>query len=252
MINRHLTKINGSEIEYLDQGSGQVILLLHGALASFRFYQDLIDELSKSYRVIAPTMPGMGKSQSIKQPSLAKYSTIALQLLQQLQISQAIFVGHSMGGAIAANCAATAPGSCSNLILVDAAGIPYYNQAWQTVSGWIGGFFEYQKYKRSRSLLDKLLPWDMRHMLPRLITSWQVGRVLANIDLRTVYPKLQMPILILWGGRDNHFPASNAYKIAAYTKTSHTVVLPDYNHNWIGYHTEVAKKLIDDFIHQTN
>ena len=57
---------SGGNIRYVDQGTGDVILLLHGIPASSWLYRKMIDSLSADHRVIAPDMLGFGSSDNPK------------------------------------------------------------------------------------------------------------------------------------------------------------------------------------------
>lgn len=115
---------NGIEVEYLDKGEGEVILLLHG-LGSTKADWDLqIDAFSENYRVIAPDLRGHGNS---SKPELDKEYGIELcaednvLLLQELGISRCAIVGFSMGGAVAFEMVVKNPDLVSKLIIVNTA-----------------------------------------------------------------------------------------------------------------------------------
>lgn len=115
---------NGIELEYLDKGEGETILLLHG-LGSTKADWDLqIDALSKNYRVIAPDLRGHGNSSKPKSRSEYGISLCAednVLLLQKLKINKCIVTGFSMGGAVAFEMVVNHPQLISKLIIVNTA-----------------------------------------------------------------------------------------------------------------------------------
>ena len=56
------------DIDYIDRGSGKVIVLLQGWGTTAAVYESLIGMLDGNFRVIAPDFPGFGKS---TEPSFA-------------------------------------------------------------------------------------------------------------------------------------------------------------------------------------
>ena len=104
---------NGVKISYLDQGKGEVVVLLHGFSGSATEmweklpYTDtqirLLPELAKECRVVAPDLRGHGKSH--KPHDAQKYGVeIAedvIRLLDHLKIKKAHVVGYSMGSTVA-------------------------------------------------------------------------------------------------------------------------------------------------------
>ncbi len=100
---------NGAEIDYIDEGSGQPILLIHGFASSLRVnWVDTgwVRHLAREgYRVIALDNRGHGASQKLYSPDDYR-STImaedARALLDHLSIARAHVMGYSMGAKITA------------------------------------------------------------------------------------------------------------------------------------------------------
>ena len=55
--------VNGLKINYEEKGEGELIVLLHGWGSNIKLFANLIDLLSKKYRVVAMDMPGFGESE---------------------------------------------------------------------------------------------------------------------------------------------------------------------------------------------
>jgi len=91
----------GSSINYLDEGAGNVIVLIHGFAEDASVWQGQTSFLSHNYRVLVPEMPGSG--QSGYNPALTTIDDFAdaiAALLNYESIDQCIVLGHSMGGYI--------------------------------------------------------------------------------------------------------------------------------------------------------
>jgi 2-hydroxy-6-oxonona-2,4-dienedioate hydrolase len=99
-------------------GSGHPVVLLHGGgpgATGWSNYSPNIEALSQHFHVIAPDMPGWGDSDA------ADFSTLdhveaAVQLLDEIGVDKAAFVGNSMGGHTAIRLAAERPERVSHLI----------------------------------------------------------------------------------------------------------------------------------------
>ena len=99
-------KTSTGNIHYLDEGKGEVFVLVHGNPTWSFFYRKLITSLSKKNRVIAIDNLGCGlsqKSQNIKNFSLAQHTNRLTELLEHLKISNANFISHDWGGSITSN-----------------------------------------------------------------------------------------------------------------------------------------------------
>lgn len=114
------------DINLIDEGQGEVIVLLHGWGAKADLYRTVINPLVSNYRVIAPDLPGFGKS---TEPSYAysieDYAGFTASLLEELGIKRAHIIGHSHGGR---TCLELATGDygfeIGKIVLIDSAGIP--------------------------------------------------------------------------------------------------------------------------------
>ncbi len=123
---------NGVRIRYLDQGSGQPIVLIHGYTSNVeRSWMDtgVFANLVKDYRVIALDCRGHGKSDKPRDPRAygGEMGQDVVRLLDFLKIARAHIVGYSMGGNITAQLLTTNPGRFITATLGGASG---RREAW--------------------------------------------------------------------------------------------------------------------------
>lgn len=113
--------IDGSRIHYVDKGSGEPILMIHGLGAQLRHLTySMVDLLAKDYRVIAFDRPGAGNSSRAKgaSASFAAQADLVARFIQKLELERPLLVGHSMGGAIALAIALDHPDLVRGLVLI--------------------------------------------------------------------------------------------------------------------------------------
>lgn len=73
----HFTEIDGLRLHHVEEGSGEVVLLLHGEPSWSFLYRHMIPVLSAAgYRAIAPDLPGFGKSDKPAQRSDFSYERL--------------------------------------------------------------------------------------------------------------------------------------------------------------------------------
>ncbi|WP_051250509.1 alpha/beta fold hydrolase [Paenibacillus harenae] len=108
---RKLRLNNGVELAYYDShaedggaadGIADVVVLLHGYCGSSAYWEPILDELEPSVRIIAPDLRGHGLSSSPGDDTytMELYADDIASMLIQLQIHNAIMLGHSLGGYI--------------------------------------------------------------------------------------------------------------------------------------------------------
>lgn len=105
---------NGVRIRYVDQGSGQPVILIHGFSGNIEtpwVNTGVLSSLASDHRVIALDLRGRGKSDKPRDPKAygSEVGQDVVRLLDHLEISRAHIVGYSMGAAIAAKLLTTNP-----------------------------------------------------------------------------------------------------------------------------------------------
>ncbi|HCF30199.1 MAG TPA: alpha/beta hydrolase, partial [Cyanobacteria bacterium UBA11049] len=120
--------VNGYKLSYLEGGitsNSEPILFIHGWGVSVEPYQEIINVLCQRHKVIAPALPGFGRSDGDRIDwDYDKYANFLLAFLQKLDINKVHLIGHSLGGGINITLAARVPDIVSSIILVDSTGIP--------------------------------------------------------------------------------------------------------------------------------
>lgn len=142
--------ISNYSMHYIDEGAGELILMLHGNPTWSFYYRRLINDLKSEYRVIAPDYIGCGLSDK---PSTNTYSYTLKQrvddltlFLQQLNIQQKItLILHDWGGMIGMLYAMQHPENIKRFIVFNTAAFrlpetksfPFVLQLART---WLGAF----------------------------------------------------------------------------------------------------------------
>jgi pimeloyl-ACP methyl ester carboxylesterase len=110
------------KIRVLSAGEGHPVVFLHGA--GGLFWDPLLDALAAGHRVIAPEHPGAGVSQGLEHvEDLWDLVLYYNELLDQLEITRPSLLGHSFGGMVAAELAATNPERFDKLVLIAPIGL---------------------------------------------------------------------------------------------------------------------------------
>jgi pimeloyl-ACP methyl ester carboxylesterase len=93
------TKYKNEKVAFFDKGKGKVVVLLHGFLGSYKIWEQTINELSKSYRVIAIDLPGHGATECVGYAhSMDLMAKCVKSVLDSLRLKKYVIIGHSMGG----------------------------------------------------------------------------------------------------------------------------------------------------------
>jgi pimeloyl-ACP methyl ester carboxylesterase len=112
--------VNGLKMYYEIHGSGEPVVLLHGAFMTItNNWTGWIDELSKTRKVIAVEMQGHGRTADIDRDiSGANLADDVAALLDYLKIPRADLIGYSMGGGVAMQCAIRHPDKVRKVVVI--------------------------------------------------------------------------------------------------------------------------------------
>src|SRR5690348_15503557 len=112
--------VNGLKMYYEIHGSGEPVVLLHGAFMTITSnWSGWIEELSKTRKVIAVEMQGHGRTADIKRDiSPENLADDVAALLDYLKIPKADILGYSLGGGVAMQCAIRHPEKVRRVVII--------------------------------------------------------------------------------------------------------------------------------------
>lgn len=186
-------KVGPVTVHYEVAGEGPAVVLIHGLSGSGRWWVYNVPVLAQQYRVYNVDVVGFGRSRG--QPLLLHEAGEWLaEWLQVAGITQAHLVGHSMGGYIATEVAASSPEVVRRLVLVDALVLPIGR-------GLASQAFNLVRAVRYMSLgFLPVLVHDALRAGPR--TMWQATREVLGADLSNRLDEVQAQTLVIWGEKD--------------------------------------------------
>jgi 3-oxoadipate enol-lactonase len=113
-----LAPIGRYQLNYLDVGQGEAVVLIHGLAGDHKAWLPQIAALKDRFRVIAFDNRGAGKSTQVDEPvSTEDLADDTLQLMSYLEVDKAHVVGRSMGGAVAQHMALKFPERIISLVI---------------------------------------------------------------------------------------------------------------------------------------
>ena len=120
-VQAEIAKVNGIELHYDVQGSGEPLILLHGFLECSSLWAPVVPELAKRYKVITVDLRGHGRSTNPSNKFSHPQSAEDIRaLMDSLGIKQARAVGFSSGGMTLLRLATKYPERLSKMVVVGA------------------------------------------------------------------------------------------------------------------------------------
>ncbi|HEU5260693.1 MAG TPA: alpha/beta fold hydrolase [Gemmatimonadales bacterium] len=244
---RHV-RVDDTSIRYLDAGAGTPVIFIHGLGASLYTWRENLDAVATAgFRVVAYDNRGFGSSDKPAHGyTNAEYARLLIALMDSLRITDAVLVGHSMGGAIAAETAIRYPERVRGLALIGSAGLGIREPTllrlarWPVVGPVLLGF-------RGRGLVERLL--KSTYADPSKVTDSDVdqyyapvadpayGRALRGVlrqfrldGLTGRLDRIEAPALVLWGEADRWVPLALGRALAAQLARAAFLAVPRAGH----------------------
>jgi 2-hydroxy-6-oxonona-2,4-dienedioate hydrolase len=120
-IEDRLTKVNGRDVRYLENGTGAPVLFLHGSsLGSSAdvFHRNVHAFGAHGLRAIAVDFPGFGKSDPAPETGGGALKAFILRFMDALGLDRAALVGHSSSGNPAVSVALDNPDRVSHVVIL--------------------------------------------------------------------------------------------------------------------------------------
>jgi 3-oxoadipate enol-lactonase len=262
-----MPSINVGDIQlaYTDTGLGQPVVLLHGYPFNRSLWNEQVNALSNSFRVITPDLRGMGESEATQGPAtMNRMAQDVAALLDHLEISRAVVGGLSMGGYVVLAFYKQFPSRVRSLILADTRAQADTEEGKQT---------RFQQAEKARaegmagiadSMLPKLLTPEtvskrpdlvkrIRDMMLKTKPEGAAGALLGMAerdDQTSLLAQISVPTLILVGREDSITPVADSEKMHREIAGSRLVVIENAAHVSNLERTEQFNEEVTRFLQQ--
>lgn len=242
----HTIRAGGHDIVYLDRGSGEPMVLVHGFGGDKDNFTLLARHIPDRYRPVVPDLPGFGESSRHPGDSY----DVRTQTARLLEFADAVglprfhVAGNSMGGHIAARFAMEHPERVLSMMLINAAGV---------TSPHPSEFAEALKRGQNPLLVSTVEDFDRVMALtfvkpppiPSFLKRYFAERAVANRAfndkvfgdlvqrpdrLDGELSRLGAPTLVLWGDTDRIIDVSAAQVFASGIRGAQLAILKDCGH----------------------
>ncbi len=243
-----LVSVNKHVLRVVDTGRGSTVVLVHGLAASIYAWRYTVPILAEAgFRVIAFDNLGFGYSDKpARGYSNADYIALLIGLMDTLGVSDAVLVGHSMGGAIAVEAALAEPRRVTGLVLVDAAGFGVRWPLMLTVARrpLVGAIVDRFRGRAATGRILRQLYADPSRVTDQDIDQYYAplaepgaGRALRGVlseyrfdTLRDRIDSVTAPTLVMWGGEDRLIPPAVGQGVVARLQRGAFVLVPGAGH----------------------
>lgn len=251
-----IIKIDNIDINYIVEGTGAPIILLHGWGGCIDSWYPITEHLKKDFRVYVLDLPGFGKSDRPKEAiGIKDYALLISLFINKLKINNPVVVGHSFGGSVAAVLSAFYPQQVLRLVLTEASGIRIKSIKLAFIQLLAEGgknLFNLPLLKHFHSVGRNILyntllkesdyysAGDLKEILKKIISE----------DIRDLIKKINIPTLLIWGKNDKATPLWQGELLHSLIPNSKLVVIPNCGHFAYLENPESFLEEVEKFIKQ--
>jgi len=256
--------IDGIRIRLAEAGRGPALVLLHGLGATHVNWVHTIPAFADRWRVIAPDLPGHGRSAKPDAPyTIDFYAGVIRSLGRELGLGEAVVAGNSLGGQIAIELALAYPAWTRALVLVaPAGGFGATSAAFSWAIGAVAGprvlrltlpwALDRAVYDPSapeceehRRVLDERLADEDYPSFARAVTRSLLGAIAAR---RQPVRRLTQPTLLVWGRDDRLVALAGSRRLMREVPHARLAVLERCGHIPMLEHPERFNRLVAEFL----
>ncbi len=197
------------KFNYIDQGEGEVLLLLHGLFGALSNWQDVLNHFSKNYRVVIPLMPIF--EMNILKLSVEGLANYIDDFIEYKEFKKVNILGNSLGGHVALVYIKKHQEKVNSLLLTGSSGL--YENAFGA-SYPRKGDKEYLRQRVSltfydpKSTTDELVDevYETIQDKGKLLRILTMAKSAIRHNMRKDLPGFMMPVCLIWGKQDTITP----------------------------------------------
>lgn len=269
---KHLLK-DGTEIFYKDWGTGQPIVFHHGwPLSSDEWDSQMIFFLQQGYRVIAHDRRGHGRSsQTTHGNEMETYASDVAELVQALDLKNAIHIGHSTGGGeVIRYVNKYGKGRVAKAVLISAVtpvmiksdhnpdGVPANifdeirtltaTQRSQYFNDFPPAFYGFNRPGKTiqQGVCDN---WWRQGVMGSILAHYECVKAFSETDFTEDLKNVDVPVLVLHGDDDQVVPYKTTAVLAAkLLKKGKLIIYPGFPHGMPTTEAAIINNDILEFI----
>jgi pimeloyl-ACP methyl ester carboxylesterase len=242
------------DFKYLEQGEGEILLLLHGLFGALSNWESAINHFSRKHRVIIPMLPIYDCP--LKDSNLEGLVRFVDEFVAFKQLSDLTLLGNSLGGHIALIYALKNPEKVKRMVLTGSSGL---------FEDSMGGSFPkrgnyeyirervlytfYDPNSATKELVDEV--FDITNNNQKCLRIINIARSAQRHNLANDLPKLEMPTLLIWGLNDTITPPEVAHEFNRLLPNSTLRFIDKCCHAPMMERPEKFNAYLDQFLEET-
>ena len=236
---------------YVEEGQGEVLLLLHGLFGALSNWDGVINTFSDRYRVIIPLLPIY--EMPIRQASLEGLLAYIEKFVAQKSLQDLTLLGNSLGGHLAILYTFSHPDLVRRLVLTGSSGLFENGMggsfpkrgSYDYVAERVAYTF-YDPKVASKELIDEV--FDITTSIPKCMSIVGIAKSAQRNNVAKDLHRIQIPTLLVWGLNDTITPAEVGHEFNRLIVDSELHFIDKCCHAPMMEHPDQFNELLDNWL----
>ncbi|MCU0443706.1 MAG: alpha/beta hydrolase [Microscillaceae bacterium] len=246
-----LTIKSDKDFKYIDEGQGEVMLLLHGLFGALSNWEEVLNHYSQKYRVVIPMLPIY--EMPVRTAGIKTLTEFIEKFVSAKQLKNMIILGNSLGGHLALMYALRNESNVKTLVLTGSSGL-FENSMGASYPK--RGSYEYIKERvaytfydpevAGKDLVDEV--FNVTRSIPKCMSIVAIAKSAQRHNMASEIPRINVPTLLVWGLNDTITPPQVGYEFNRLMPNSTLKFIDQCCHAPMMEHPTKFNRILDDYL----
>lgn len=239
------------DFKFVDEGQGQVLMLLHGLFGALSNWEAVVSHYSKHFRVIIPLLPIY--EMPIKEAGLVGLREFTERFVEMMKLEKMMIMGNSLGGHVGILYTLQNPTKVTKLVLTGSSGL-FEN----TMGGSYPrrGSYDYIRERvaytfydpnvASKELVDEV--FETTKSIPKCIRIVAIAKSAQRNNLALELHNIKVPTLLVWGLNDTITPPMVGHEFNRLIPNSELMFIDKCCHAPMMEHPKKFNQMVEEFL----
>ncbi|PIQ22045.1 MAG: alpha/beta hydrolase [Cytophagales bacterium CG18_big_fil_WC_8_21_14_2_50_42_9] len=239
--------------KFIDEGEGEVLLLLHGLFGALSNWNGVVDGFSKDYRVVIPLMPIY--EMPLREAGVTGLVNFVEGFVKFKGLQQLTLLGNSLGGHIALVYTLTNPSQVKKLILTGSSGLFEDSMGgsfpkrgnYEYITERVAYTF-YKPETATKELIDEV--FDITNSNSKCLRIIAIAKSAQRHNMAKDITRIQIPTLLIWGLNDTITPPYVGHEFNRLIKGSELHFIDECGHAPMMEHPDEFNVILKKFLQE--
>ena len=238
-------------VTYIDEGEGEILILLHGLFGALSNWDAVINHFSKNYRVVIPLLPIY--TMPIKEAGLEGLTDFLESFIESQGMQNMNLMGNSLGGHVGLIYTLRNQSKVKRLILTGSSGL-FENAMGGSYPK--RGSYQFVKEKVEYTFYDPKTAteelvkevFETTQSIPKCMRIVAMAKSAQRNNMAEELPSIKVPTLLIWGLNDTITPPMVGHEFNRLIPNSQLQFIDHCCHAPMMEHPQKFNRLVDNFL----